>query len=81
MARPMATRWRWPPESWRGIAVQQLLEAEDLGGPLHLPLHDRRRRLGELQGERHVVEHGHVRIERVVLEHHGDVAVLRRHAC
>ena len=23
--------------------------------------------------------HGHVRIERVVLEHHGDVAVLRRH--
>src|SRR5262249_46278033 len=27
----------------------------------------------------HVLEHGHVRIERVVLEHHGDVAVLRRH--
>ena len=19
MARPMATRWRWPPESWRGL--------------------------------------------------------------
>jgi hypothetical protein len=32
MARPMATRWRWPPESWRGIAAEQLLQAEDLGG-------------------------------------------------
>jgi len=34
--------------------------------------------LGEfahLQAERHVVVHAHVRIERVVLEHHGDVAI------
>ena len=31
------------------------------------------------QAERHVLDHRHVRIERVVLEHHGDVAVLRRH--
>ena len=61
-----------------GIAVQQLLEAEDLRRPQHLPVHHRGRRLGELQGERHVVEHGHVRVERIVLEHHGDVAVLRR---
>ena len=24
MARPMATRWRWPPESWRRPAVEQI---------------------------------------------------------
>ena len=28
--------------------------------------------------KRHVLEHGHVRVERVVLEHHRDVALLRR---
>jgi hypothetical protein len=33
----------------------------------------------QLQAERDVLEHAHVRVERVVLEHHGDVAVLRRH--
>src|ERR671914_36362 len=31
------------------------------------------------QPERHVLEDRHVRVERVVLEHHRDVAVLRRH--
>jgi hypothetical protein len=31
------------------------------------------------QAERHVVRDRHVRVERIVLEHHGDVAVLRRH--
>jgi hypothetical protein len=30
------------------------------------------------QAEGHIFEHGHVRIERVVLKHHGDVAILRR---
>ena len=36
--------------------------------------------LGQHQRERHVVAHRHVRIQRVVLEHHRDVALLRRHA-
>ena len=31
------------------------------------------------QTERNVAEHGHVRIERVVLEHHRDIAVARAH--
>ncbi len=35
------------------------------------------RHLGHLQGEAHVVGDGHVRIERVVLEHHRDIAILR----
>ena len=33
---------------------------------------------GELEREAHVLAHGHVRVERVVLEHHGDVARLGR---
>ena len=37
----------------------------------------RLRILADLETERHVVVDGHVRIEGVVLEHHGDVAVLR----
>ena len=37
----------------------------------------RQRRLPKEEIERHVVEDGHVRIERVVLEDHRDVALLR----
>src|SRR3989475_10759005 len=36
-----------------------------------------RREPAQFQPERHVLEHRHVRVQRVVLEHHGDVAVLR----
>ncbi len=36
------------------------------------------RQLAQAQSEGHVLEHRHVRVERVVLEHHGDVPVLRR---
>jgi hypothetical protein len=60
------------------LALEQLLDAEDLGGVLHALLDLGLGELAHLQAERHVVVHGHVRIERVVLEHHGDVAVLRR---
>ena len=35
--------------------------------------------LPQLQAERHVVVDTHVRVERVALEHHGDVAILGRH--
>ena len=50
-----------------------------IGGGAADPLVDRRlRRLRELERERHVLLDGHVRVEGVVLEHHGDVAVLGR---
>ena len=32
--------------------------------------------LAQLQTESHVVKHGHVGIQSVVLEHHGDIAIL-----
>jgi hypothetical protein len=58
MARPSATRWRWPPESF-------LHALRDLGAA----------EATHLQAERHVVVDAHMRIERVVLKHHGDVAI------
>ncbi len=59
-----------------GLALEVGLEVEDLGGLedalVDLVLGD----AGDLEGEAHVVGDRHVRIERVVLEDHGDVAVL-----
>jgi hypothetical protein len=46
----------------------------------HLPLHLVLRRLLHPQTEGHVLEHGHVREDRVVLEHHGEAAPARRKA-
>ena len=62
-----------------GLPVQILGDVQDLGGLLH-PLIDLI--LGELaqfQGEGHVLPHGHVGIQGVVLEHHGDVPILGGH--
>ena len=59
-------------------AREQRLDAEDLGRLAHALLDLVAAELAHLQAERHVVVHAHVRIERVVLEHHGDVAVHRR---
>lgn len=60
------------------LAVEVVLEVKQLRGFEHplgaLFLRD----TGDLQGEAHVLGDGHVRVERVVLEHHRDVAILRR---
>jgi hypothetical protein len=62
-----------------GLAVQVLLEVQQPGRFLDpaaaLVLVD----AGDLQREAHVVRDGHVRVKGVVLEHHGDVPVLRRY--
>jgi hypothetical protein len=66
-------------ESAFGLRLEVLGQLQDpgrLGHPL-LALLDRH--LGHLQREGHVVGHRHVRVQRVVLEHHRDVAVLGRH--
>ena len=79
MARPSATRCRWPPESALRLAVEEALEAQDLGRLLHPPVDLGLARLAQLQAEGEVVVDRHVRVERVALEDHGDVAVLGRH--
>ena len=61
-----------------GLALEVGLEVEDLRGFLDpladLVLGD----AGDLEREAHVVGHRHVRVQRVVLEHHRHVAVLGR---
>ena len=60
------------------LAVEQALDAQDAGGALHALVDVRARELAHLQRERHVLAHRHVRVQRVALEHHRDVAVLGR---
>ena len=63
------------------IAVEVRREPEDVGGASRrAAAMSSFAALREHQRERHVVAHRHVRIERVVLEHHRDVALLGRHA-
>ena len=61
------------------IALQIRVEVQNPGRLRHALLNRRGRRLAQLQAERHVVGNGHVRIQRIALEHHRDVAVLRLH--
>ena len=70
LALPAGERLRLP--------VEIGLEVEDLGGVDHALADLFARHALDLEGEAHVVRHGHVGVEGVVLEHHGDVPVLRR---
>ena len=60
------------------LAVEEVLQAQQVGRFLDALLPLGLRHAGHLQREAHVVAHGHVGIQGVVLEHHRDVAVLRR---
>jgi len=60
------------------FAVQVLAELEQFGRLLDPAVGLFLRHLGDLEGERHVLPHGHVRVQRVGLEDHRDVAILRR---
>ena len=62
-----------------GLAVQILGDVQDLSGLLHLLVDLILGDLPQLQGEGHILPHGHVGIQSVVLEHHGDVPVLGGH--
>ena len=57
------------------LALQQVAQLEDLGGLVHAALDLVLGHLGDLQAIGHVLEVRHVRVERVVLEHHRDVAL------
>jgi hypothetical protein len=58
-----------------GLAIEQVRQFQRLRHLGHTGLDLIRRHLGDLEAIGHVVEHAHVRVERVVLEHHGDVAL------
>ena len=60
-------------------ALEQRGQAQDLGGALDLLVDGGLALLGQRERERHVVAHRHVRVQRVVLEHHRDVALFRLH--
>ena len=62
-----------------GLALQILGDVQDLCGLLHPAVDLILGHLAQLQGEGHVLIHGHVGIEGVALEHHGDVTVLGLH--
>ena len=61
------------------LTIEVLGQVEDLGGLLDALADLVLRGAGDLQSEAHVVGDGHVRVQSVVLEHHGDVAILRLH--
>src|SRR4029453_9757776 len=60
------------------LALQELLDAEGPGYLLDTTVDLAPLQLLETQPESDVVVHGQVRVERVALEHHRDVAVARR---
>ena len=59
--------------------MQQLLKPQNARGLLHFLVHHFLGRAGQLHGKGHVLIDGHMRIKRVVLEHHRDIAILGRH--
>lgn len=76
MARPMATRWRWPPESCLGIRSSSPSSPRSLAASSARRLRSSARDAAHLEPVGDVVEHVHVRVEGVVLEHHRNVAIL-----
>jgi hypothetical protein len=59
------------------VAAQQRVEVENLRGARHALVGHGLLGVAQAQAEAHVLAHRHVRVERVALEHHRDVAVLR----
>ena len=78
IARPMATRWRWPPESTLGLRSSSSSRPITPAISLHALADLVLGQLLDLEPVGHVVVHAQVRVQRVVLEDHRDVALLRR---
>ncbi len=79
MARPIATRWRWPPESWPGLRSRSSSICRISAASRILRSISGRAHAHGLEAEGQVLAHAHVRVERVGLEDHGELALGRRH--
>ncbi len=78
IARPMATRWRCPPESCAGLRSSRSDEVEQRRDLLDPPSDLGLRHSPDLQAVAEVLANAHVRIQRVALEDHRDVSMARR---
>ena len=61
------------------VAIKQLSQPKNFGCTFHRGINFCGRFLGEHQAERHVLAHFHMRIQRVILEHHRDIALFGLH--
>lgn len=60
------------------LAVQQMLQIQNFSYFMNLPVDFVLRHLLKRQSERHILVNRHMRIQRVALENHRNIAVLRR---
>ena len=75
-ARPMATRWRWPPESCAGLRSSSGSICSSFAAQAMRRSISARSSFCADEAELEVPAHGLGRIERVGLEHHGEAAIL-----
>ena len=68
-----------PPGELLRLAVEQVANPEDVGSSFDPALNFTLRGPTQLEREGHIFINRHVRIEGVVLKHHGDIAVFWRH--
>ena len=78
MARPSATRWRWPPDNCDGLRSRRWRQADDIGDPLQPRIALGARNPAHPQAEDDVLGHVEMRKQRVGLEYHRDLALGRR---
>ena len=78
IARPIATRWRWPPESCFGLRSRYGVRSSSFAAQATRSSTSGFGVLRRRRPKAMLSRHGQVRVERVVLEDHRDVAVLRR---
>jgi hypothetical protein len=61
------------------LPIQEVPDMEHLRGFFDAPINLGFRRFAQFQAKRHIIVHAHMRIERITLEHHRNVAILGRH--
>ena len=78
IARPRATRWRWPPLQLRRARVEQILDFQGGRRRAHPAIDVAAVEARDFERKGDVGENGHVRVKGVALKDHGDIAAPRR---